>query len=101
MALGVLEHLEQHPELDPVRMRLDLARRGTELLVRPRMLLRFALRGEVRQLDVRIGNDGLLDVLPDRGSPLLIPALEFPAHMGSTRALPGNLLLFLNQRPVT
>src|SRR5207247_5085122 len=85
---------------DPGRMRLELARRGRELLVRPRMLLRFALRGEVRQLDVRIGNDGLLDVLVDRGAPLLIPALDFHGHLGSTRGLPGDLLLLQNQRLV-
>src|SRR2546426_1062814 len=100
MALGVLEHLEQHPELDPVRMRLDLARRGRELLVRPGMLLRFALRGEVRQLDVRIRDDRLLDVLVDRGTPLLVPALDLHGHLGSTRGLPGDLLVLQNQRLV-
>src|SRR6266852_250959 len=89
MALGVLEHLEQHPELDPVRMRLDLARRGRELLVRPGMLLRFALRGEVRQLDVRIRDDRLLDVLVDRGTPLLVPALDLHGHLGSSSRATG------------
>jgi hypothetical protein len=48
-----VQHLEQHPELDAVRMRLDLARRRRELLVRPRVLLRLAVGRDVRELDVR------------------------------------------------
>src|SRR2546428_2708939 len=82
MALGVREHLEQHPELDSVGMRLDLAWRRRELVVRPGILLRLSLRREVRQLDVRIGNDGLLDVLVDRGPPLLVTALDFHGSRG-------------------
>src|SRR5256886_7160654 len=100
MALGVLEHLEQHPELDSVGMRLDLAWRRRELVVRPGILLRVSLRREVRQLDVRIGNNGLLDVLVDRGPPLLVTALDFHGHLGSTLGLPGDLLLLQNLRLV-
>src|SRR2546427_1375131 len=100
MALGVLEHLEQHPELDSVGMRLDLAWRRRELVVRPGILLRVSLRREVRQLDVRIGNNGLLDVLVDRGPPLLVTALDFHGHLGSTLGLPRDLLLLQNLRLV-
>src|SRR5437879_1595708 len=98
MALGVLEHLEQHPELDSVGMRLDLAWCWRELVVRPGILLRVSLRREVRQLDVRIGNDGLLDVLVDRGPPLLVTPLDFHGHLGSTLGLPGDLVLLQNLR---
>src|SRR3989475_11805603 len=100
MALGVLEHLEQHPELDSVGMRLDFAWRRRELVVRPGILVRFSVRREVRQLDVRIGNNGLLDVLVDRGPPLLVTALDFHGHLGSTLGLPGDLLLLQNLRLV-
>src|SRR5207244_11159979 len=93
MALGVLEHLEQHPELDSVGMRLDLAWRWRELVVRPGILLRFSLRREVRQLDVRIGDDGLLDVLVDRGPPLVVPPVDFHGHRGPTLGLPAAPLL--------
>src|SRR2546430_3080420 len=68
VALRVLEHLEQHPELDAVGMRLDLARRLRHLVVRPGMLLGFPFRRQVRQLDVRIRDDRLLDVFVHRGA---------------------------------
>src|SRR3989442_15388495 len=98
MALGVLEHLEQHPELDAVRVRLDLARRWRELVVRPGMLLRFSLGGEVRQLYVRILNYGLLDVLVHRGPPLLVTALYFHCDLRPASELPGDPLLLPNLR---
>src|SRR5207247_10094555 len=56
-----------------------------------------ALRSGARRLHRRRGNDGLLDVLVDGGAPLLIPALDFHGHLGSTRGLPGDLLLLQNQ----
>src|SRR2546428_9801624 len=82
MALGVLEHLEQHPELDAIGVRLDLAWRWRELVVGPPMLLGFSFRGAVRQLDVRIGDDRLLDVLVHRGAPLLVTTLDLHGHLG-------------------
>src|SRR6267378_1552983 len=100
MALGVLEHLEQHPELDAIGVRLDLAWRWRQLVVRPRMLLRFSFGGEVRQLDVRVGDDGLLDVLVHRGASLLVTTFDFHGHLGPAGELPGNLLLLQNQRLV-
>src|SRR5207244_8728942 len=87
-------------ELDSVWMRLDLAWCWRELVVRPGILLRLSLRREVRQLDVRIGNDGLLDVLVDRGPPLLVTTLDFHGHLGSPLGLPGDLLLLQNLRLV-
>src|SRR5438309_3759013 len=77
-------------------MRLDLAWRWRELVVRPGMLFCFSLRGEVRQLDVRIGNDGLLDVLVHRGPSLLVTALHFDGHLGPTLGFPVDLLLLQN-----
>src|SRR2546426_337807 len=100
MALGVLEHLEQHPELDAIGVRLDLTWRWRELVVGPPMLLGFSFRGAVRQLDVRIGNDRLLDVLVHRGAPLLVTALDLHGHLGSAGELPGDLLLLQNPRLV-
>ena len=38
VALGVVEHRQQHAELDAVGMRLDLARLGRQLVDRPRIL---------------------------------------------------------------
>src|SRR2546426_1096801 len=64
------------------------------------MLFRFSFRGEVRQPSVRIGDDGLLDVLVDRGSPLLVAALDFHRHLGATLRFPGDLLLLENLRLV-
>src|SRR3989441_696304 len=64
------------------------------------MLFRFSLRGEVGQLDVGIGDDGLLDVLVHRGPPLLVTALDFHGHLGPPVGLPGDLLLFQNPRLV-
>src|SRR6266542_5669084 len=45
MALRVVQHPEQHAELDAVRMGLDLARGRRELLDRPVEPLRFAFHG--------------------------------------------------------
>src|SRR5205823_10545593 len=65
MALRVLRHLEQHPELDAIGMRLDLARRRRELLVGPWILFRLAFGGDVRALDVPIRRDRPLELLVD------------------------------------
>src|SRR5437899_1065222 len=100
VALRVLEHLEQHPELDAVGMRLDLARRLRNPVVRPGKLLGFSLGREVRELDVRVRDDRLLDVLVDRSAALLVAALDFHRHLGAARRLPVDLLLLQNQRLV-
>src|SRR5256712_5796672 len=100
MALGVLEHLEQHPELDAIGVRLDLGWRWRELVVCPPLLFGFAFRGAVRQLYVRIGDDRLLDVLVHRGAPLLVTALDLHGHLGPAGELPGDLLLLQNPRLV-
>src|SRR5882724_2073203 len=81
-------------------MRLDLARRLRNLVVRPGMLLGLPFRREVRQLDVRIRDDGLLDVLVDRGAALLVAPLDLHRHLGAARRLPVDLLLLQNQRLV-
>ena len=44
VARRVVQHPQQHAELDAVRVRLDLARLGRQLLDRPRVLPRVALR---------------------------------------------------------
>src|SRR3989475_8119592 len=100
MARRVVEHLEQHPELDAVGMRLDLARRRRKLVVRPAVFLRLAFGGGVRQLDVRIGDDRLLDVLVDRRPAFLVPPLDFHRHLGPPWEFPGDLLLLEYQRLV-
>src|SRR5262249_36455397 len=93
VARRVVQHLEQHAELDAIGMRLDLARRRRQLLERPREFLGLTLRRHVRQLDVGIGDDRLLDVLVDRRTALLIPALHLQRHLRAARRLPGDLLL--------
>src|SRR2546427_12854027 len=98
MALRDLEHLEQHPKLDAIGVRLDLARRWRELVVGPPMLFGFSLRGAVGQLDVRIGNDRLLDELVHRGASLLVSTLGFHGHLGPTRDVPGDWILLLSPR---
>src|SRR2546427_203549 len=100
VALGILEHLEQRSKLDAVGMRLDLAWRWRELVVRPGMLFRFALRGKVRQLDVRIRDDGLLDVLVHRGPPFLVTTLYLDGDLRPALALPLNSLFLENPRLV-
>src|SRR2546428_10781489 len=88
VALGILEHLEQGSKLDAVGMRLDLAWRWREVVVRPGMLFRFALRGKVRQLDVRVRDDVLLYVLVHRGPPFLVTSLGLDGDLCPAFALP-------------
>src|SRR5205823_7149892 len=64
------------------------------------ILLRLAFRGDVRQLDVRIRDDRLLEVLVDGGAPLLIAALDFHGDLRPARRLPGDLLLLEDARLV-
>src|SRR5262245_40006976 len=52
VARRVLEHLQEHPELDAIRVRLDLAWRWRKLVVRPGMLPGFSFGREVPQPDV-------------------------------------------------
>src|SRR5437016_8489997 len=81
-------------------MRLDLARRRRRLVVRPAVFLRLGFGGGVRQLDVRIGDDRLLDVLVDRRPAFLVPPLDFHRHLGPPWEFPGDLLLLEDQRLV-
>ena len=59
VALRVLEHPQEDAELDAVGMRLDLLRRRRQLVDRPRVLPRLALRRVVDERHVRVG-DGRL-----------------------------------------
>src|SRR2546422_8190782 len=64
------------------------------------MLFRLTLRGEVRQLDVRIRDDGLLDVLVHRGPSFLVTALDLDGDLRPALALPINSLFLENPRLV-
>ena len=44
LALGVLEHLEEHPELDAVGMRLDFFRRRRQFVIGAWIFLCLAIR---------------------------------------------------------
>src|SRR2546428_10702163 len=100
MAARYLQPLEQQPDPDVGRMRLELAWRRRQLLVRPRVFLRLAFRRNVRQLDVRVRDDRLLDVFVDRGAPLLIPALDLHGDLRAAGRFPGDLLLLEDARLV-
>src|SRR5437899_6600386 len=64
------------------------------------MLFRLTLRGEVRQLDVRIRDDGLLYVLVHRGPSFLVTALDLDGDLRSALALPLNPLFLEHPRLV-
>ncbi len=100
MALGVVEHFEQHPELDAVGVRLDLARLGRQLVNGPRIFFGLALRRVVDELDVRIGDRDLVEIFIDGGAPLLIPSLDFEGHLSPPVVLPIDLLVLKNPRLV-
>ena len=51
-------------------------------------------------LHVRVGDDGLLDVLVDRGAALLVAALDLQGDLGPAGRFPLDLLLLENQRLV-
>ena len=52
----------EHPELDPVRVRLDLLRLARQLARHARELEPLALRAHVRERQVRVRDDRLLQV---------------------------------------
>jgi hypothetical protein len=95
-----VQHPQQHPELDAVGMRLDLARRGRQLVDGARVLPRLALRGVVDQLHVRVGDGHLLEELVHRGAALLVAALDLERHLGAARVLPVDLLALEDARLV-
>ena len=89
VALRVVQHLQEHAELDAVGVRLDLARLGRQLLDRARILARLALRREVDERHVRVGDGGLLEVLVHRGAALLVAPLDLERHLGAARRAPS------------
>ena len=100
MALRILQHLEQHAEFDAVRMGLDLARLRRQLVIGPGILFRLAFGRLVDQLDVGIGDGGLLQPFIDRGAALLILAFDFQRDLGASRLLPVDLFVLVDQRLV-
>ena len=100
MALGIVEHFEQHAELDTVGVRLDFTRLRRQLLNRPGIFFGLSLRGVVDELDVRIGNGDLLEILVHRGPPFLVASLDFEGHLGAAMVLPIDLFSLENPRLV-
>ena len=92
VAPGVVEHAQEHAELDAVGMRLDLAGRGRQLLDRPRVLPGVALRGVVDERHVRIGDRDLLEELVHRGAALLVAPFDLERHLRAARMVPVDLL---------
>ena len=82
--LGVLQHRDQHAQLDAVGMRLDLLGLGRQLVGRARVdpfVGRLAALGiEVVQRDVRIGDRRLLQVLVDAAAAADEAAFELDRH---------------------
>src|SRR4029450_810610 len=64
------------------------------------MRLGLAFRRVIRQLDVRVGDDRLLDVLVDGGAALLVAALDLHGDLRPAGRFPLDLLLLENQRLV-
>jgi hypothetical protein len=91
VAPGVVEHPQEHAELDPVGMRLDLARRGRQLVDRPPVLPGLPIRRVVDEGHVGVGDRGLLEILVHRGAALLVASLDLQGHLGPSLALPVDL----------
>ena len=100
MALGVLKHLEHHPELDAVGVWFDFTWRGRQFLNGARIFLGLSLRGMIDEFYVGIGDGGLLYILVHRGTPLLVTTFEFQGHLGSSVVIPLNLLFLEDPRLV-
>ncbi len=92
VAPGVVEHSQEHAELDAVGMRLDLAGLGRQLLDRPRVLPGLALRRVVDERHVRVGDGDLLEELVHRGAALLVAPLDLERHLRAARVVPVDLL---------
>ena len=92
VAPGVVEHSQEHPELDAVGMGLDLAGLGRQLVDRPRILPGLSLRRVVDELHVRIGDGRLREILVHRGAPLLVAPLDLERHLRAAGVLPVDLL---------
>jgi hypothetical protein len=95
-----VQHPQEHAELDAVGMRLDLAGLGRQLVDRPRVLPRVALRRMVDEVHVRVGDGRLLEVLVHRGPALLVASLDLEHHLGAARVLPVDLLALEDPRLV-
>ena len=72
-----MQHFEQHSKLDAVGMWLDFTRLRRQLVNRPGIFSDLPLRGMVDELDVRIGDGDLFEILVHGASPLLVAALDF------------------------
>ena len=90
--LGVLQHLEQHPELDAVRVRLDLLRLARQLVRRARVVMQLALGRPVGELEVRVGDHRLLEVRVDAGAAAAVGADELELDPRAVVVVPLDLL---------
>jgi hypothetical protein len=100
VAPGVVQHPQEHAELDPVGMRLDLARLGRQLLDGARELARLAVGCVIDELDVRVGDGHLLEELVHRGATLLVAPLDLQRHLGAALVRPVDLLALEDSRLV-
>src|SRR6185503_8367014 len=100
MAAGVVQHLEQHAQLDAVGMRLDLARRFGQRFDRAPEPPRLALDGVIRERHVRVRDRDLVQVLVHRGAALLVLALHLERDLRTARPVPFDLLVLVDQRLV-
>ena len=98
MALRVLQHLQEHAELNAVRMGLDLAWRRRQFVIGPRILFRLAFRGMVDEPHVRIGNRSLFEPLINRRSAFLILSFDLERDLRSLWPIPLDLFILMHKR---
>src|SRR5262245_4932852 len=100
MARGVMQHLEQHAELDAIGVGLDLAGRLGQLFDRALEPPALALDGVIRERHMRVRYRDLLEVLVHRGAAFLVLALHLERDLGAARPVPVDLLVLVYQRLV-
>src|SRR6266436_1845058 len=100
MALGVVQHSEQYAKLDAIGMRLDFTRLRGQLLNGSGIFFGLSLWCMVDELDVRISDGGLLEILVHRGAPFLVAAFNFERHLGAAMVFPFDFFFLKNPRLV-
>ena len=79
-SVTAFQHGHELPEFDPIRMGFDLHRLRRKLGCRSRVCGFAAIRIDVVNGDVRVGNRGLLQIFVDAAAPTHIAALELDCH---------------------
>jgi hypothetical protein len=94
--VGVLEHLDEHTQLDPVGMGLDGDRFPGMFFTGPLVDDGLAIGGRVFNGSVRVGDRGLLDVVVDGAAASLVGAGQLDLHPRTMVQVPGRELFVLD-----